>query len=254
MKKWCKHCFIWLFAVLLVASFVQKAEAKTGNTPGNITNSQYDYAGNLCRSGKYVYYNIYNKLYRFDTTTRKTKLVKKLKGFSMSAINIYKGKFYMTVNKYMGTAYTEEYIYRMNKNGSGLKKLAKGRNCMVVDDAVYYIKTKIDKKYDGDISVAICKMKLNGSGKKTLWNQGEIWGGMYVSGGRIYFSSGEKIYSMKKDGSDCIVDYEPGSNRSLLGSAGGYYYYIDRGSYNNYVYRKKVSILMGNMSRQWEIM
>ena len=235
MKRIVKKVGLLLLALLLVCSFGQTVEAKSGNSTGNVMTDSY--VGNPCRSGKYIYYSVYNKLYRFDTSSRKVKLVKKFKGFSLSSINVYNKKIYLTVNSYEGTGGTIDNIYRINLSGSGAKKLAKGRSCMVVDGNIYYIQTKYNPNWRSDSSVAICRMKTNGSGKKVLRKVSNA-SRLSVYNGRVYYYDSGNICSIKNNGSDFKTEVTGYANP--LGLENGWLYFMKYVAGGANVYRKRI--------------
>lgn len=235
MKKYLKRTGLAFLVLLVVCSFGLTAKAKSGNSTGNILLNGY--VGNPCRSGRYIYYSVYNKLYRFDTSQRKVKLIKKFKGFSLSAINVYNKKIYLAVNSYQGTGGAIDHIYRINQNGSGARKLTKGSNCMVVDGNIYYIQTKYNPSWQSDSTVAICRMKLNGSGKKVLRKVSNARR-LSVYSGRVYYYEAGTIYSMKIDGSDFRTEVTGYVNP--LGVENGWLYYSNYVAGGLNIYRERI--------------
>lgn len=251
VKKLMQKCLAFLVAVVMVGTVitpVTPVQAKTGNSADNIISEGY--AGNPCRYGNSIYYSVYNKLYRFDTKTKKTKLVKTISGFSLSSINVYSGTIYLTVNKFIGTGGSDTYIYSLKTNGSGLKKLAKGRNCHVADGMIYYIQTKAkffgSERVDDPNVSDIYRMRLNGTGKKKL-RSAKYCNNLFVYGSRIYYQAYANrknyLYSMKKDGSQNRTE-AAGSSYSWVGADGGYLYYAKENwnknsGHTESIYRKK---------------
>lgn len=181
--KDCKKFFrgIWM-CVLICLVFagmpaVADAKTKTATSPGI-----------AYKSGKYIYYaaNTENAhksgIMRYNTKTGKKKLIvdnwtKNKVGNGFYDITV-KGKYiYATWNK--GTdGYTDAtYIYRFSKNGKTKKKLATGRSPIVVGKYIYYIEgTLADNKRDTRDTGNLCRMKLNGKGKKKIIkNKGESY-------------------------------------------------------------------------------
>lgn len=236
MKKYLKRTGLAFLALLVLCSFSLTAKAKSGNSTGNVLSNSY--VGNPCRSGKYIYYSVYNKLYRFDTSQRKAKLIKKFKGFSLSAINVYNKKIYLTVNSFRGTGGDIDHIYRINQSGSGARRLAKGCNCMVVDGNIYYIQTKYNPSWQSDSTVAICRMNLNGSGKKVLRKVSSA-SQLSVYSGRVYYYEAGTIYSMKNNGSDFRTEVTGYVNP--LGVENGWLYYSKYVVGGSNIYRKRMS-------------
>jgi len=221
---------IVLFFVLLIGIGYQ-AEAKTGNTPLNAMSKGY--IGNPCRSGNNIYYSVYNKLYKYNVSSKKNTLVRTFEGFSLSSINIYNKKIIFVINNYMGTGGEISNIYSTNLKGKKLKKLARGSNCTVVNGEVYYLKTKVINS--SDWVEGISKMKLNGKKKKML-RKGTA-SNMAIYRGRIFFNtSNSGIYSMKMDGTNQRIE----ANGSITGFSGEYIYYSSYNGDSAYIDRKLI--------------
>lgn len=160
------------------------------------------------RSGKYVYYALGNdgggSIYQYNTSTKKTK---KVTGkFKCRELSVKGNYIYMTVDKYTGSDNADMYIYRVKNNGSGLKKLAKGRTPVIIGNYIYYIGLKKEKGDRYDKTSGIYRMKLDGSGRKLLYRYvyKNSYGGIgklcKVSGKLMWKETGGGYYIMPASG------------------------------------------------------
>lgn len=136
-------------------------------------------SGCACQKGKYIYYayemgGLRMNLMRYDTKTGKTKSLRSFrdKGDDTNGfynLNVTDKYIIATWDKYCGTADSNNNIYRFNRsNGKNAKKLATGRNPVVIGKYIYYVEGK--KSYDGGTQDTgyICRMKFDGSNKKRV--------------------------------------------------------------------------------------
>lgn len=162
-----------VFLSLMVIGFIpMHAEAKKNAVE----------AGVACQKGRYLYYAFEMRglrmgIMRYDTKTGKTKKLCKYQ----SGKEQTNGFYHLNVtNKYIiaewdkayGTDHSNTYIYRFKRsNGKSAKKLATGRNPIVIGEYIYYVECRQYSdsfwKYTMDTGY-ICRMKLSGKGKKRI--------------------------------------------------------------------------------------
>lgn len=178
---------LWVLFCLVSTGMPVKAQAKkkTAVSPGI-----------ACQSGKYIYFacNSQRKhksgIMRYDTKKKKTKLIvddwingRVGSGFYNLTV---KGKYiYAMWNRGIRPYTNASYIYRISKNGKKKKKLAVGRSPVVAGKYVYYIEGKLTAGGDTVDTGNVCRMKLNGKGKKKVIKKK----------GQLYF---RKLYSFGK--------------------------------------------------------
>jgi hypothetical protein len=183
----------WIIITLLLLSIcffmdVRITKADTiGNTSGNLVQG-----GTVCYYKGWIYYTCQNKIYKIKTNgTGKIKVFEdenESMGQAITSINIYKNKIYFSLDEYGSTAYSNTFIYSMNLNGKGLKKLADGFKAVVMDDWIYYVGI-IKDDADGFIADSgykgIYKMKLDGTSNKKIRSIGR-WDADCLSGDGKY--------------------------------------------------------------------
>lgn len=129
-------------------------------------------------------------MYRYNVSTKKkTCLVR-----NSSCRNIFvKGNYiYFSRDLYRQSYPRNHYIYRMDKNGRGIKRLAGGHSPVVIGNYIYYLGISKTKFYGSVIDksiVGIYRMKLNGTGKKCLYRSSQITQ-MASGNNKVYFKLG----------------------------------------------------------------
>lgn len=115
-------------------------------------------------SGSYMYYAVYGEIYKVNTNTKKTTLVKSIDDKSVCDLIVSNGWIYFTaIDSGISSKY-KPYIYKVRTNGKDLKKLTKGDNPVIYNDKIYYRKVNFNNstKYDYDI-IGIYRMSLSGT-------------------------------------------------------------------------------------------
>ncbi len=168
-------CKRWMKIVLLVMVCIWLENPVSVEAAKKITEP-----GAAATKGQYIYYAYEMKgirmgIIRYDTKTNKQKtLVSYMyKGNATNGfynINVTNKYIVANWNRKVGSDATYNMIYRFNrKNGKGAKKLAVGRNPVVIGNYVYYVEGKISKNgretYDTGY---ICRVELDGKHKKRL--------------------------------------------------------------------------------------
>ena len=189
------------------------------------------------KSGDYVYYSVYNKLYRVNTKTKKKQLILYKKSWwDFNNIKVYKGYIYCIAETYRED-YT--YIYRVKTDGTNGKLLDKGENLVLYGGKLYY------NKYGTDKNNGIYRMNLDGSGKKLIKSGSSIYS-FEIYKSNIYYSTLYNIYKVDINGKNntkllYLLDEE--SDKVMFSIYGGNIYY------NRYDYNKQVySIYKYNLS------
>lgn len=138
-------------------------------------------------NGKYVYYAIFNSIYRMDTNTGKNSVVAKHKlGIGVNAV-YYKGYVYC----YGGMQEGSGYIMRVKAKGGKVKKLARGDYPIVYNNKIYYLNKGRE----------IFRMGLNGKNKKKLI--GRLSDGIApfeILNNRIFYEDKNCLYSASLNG------------------------------------------------------
>lgn len=91
-------------------------------------------------SGDYMYYAIYEKIYKVNTSTKKTTLVKSIGRKWVYNLTVSNGWIYLTVNDGGTGAEFRPSIYKVRTNGKDYQKLATGYDPVVYNGKIYYIK------------------------------------------------------------------------------------------------------------------
>jgi hypothetical protein len=156
-------------------------------------------------NGKYLYYSVYNTIYRMDTNTGKSKKIKTVpKIFTISDISYYNGYLYFESEYYEGTdGGSKPYICRIKTNGTSFKKLGCGKSPKIYNSKIYYIRGSMGTVYGEPemTCLGIARMKLNGDSKKTLLKSDTI-NAFQIVKNRIYYIDDDWLLSMNMSGND----------------------------------------------------
>lgn len=249
-KITCKKIFagigLCFLICLIFVGMPAKADAKkkTATAPGI-----------ACKSGKYIYYvsNTYKKhksgIMRYDTKKKKKKLIvddwiDDRVGNGFYNLNV-KGKYiYATWNRGFGPYTNANYIYRFNKNGKKKKKIAIGRSPVVAGKYLYYIEGKITAGGDTMDTGNVCRVKLNGKGKKkVIKKKGEMFfRKLYSYGNEILYSSYDSQESLftKKGKEKIMADLQICDNNAYRDEKYEYYSNAVDEEPANTIYRKNL--------------
>ena len=117
-----KYIPIFLSLMLLlspVLSSVSEAASSSKSTTPTLS----------AKADDYIYYSVYNKIYRVNTKNKQKKLIHYKKNWwSFDDIVVYKAYIYTVVDICSGTGETYPYIYRVKTDGTNGKILDKGDN------------------------------------------------------------------------------------------------------------------------------
>lgn len=159
------------------------------------------------RSGDYIYYAIGNdgagQLHKYNVKTKKDAVISKALYTDISTCGSY---VFATRDAYTGTDGSNDYIYKIRKDGKAVKKLDKGRNPVIVGDWLYYIKTKKYEWYDGfysDKIQGIYRMKLDGSSRQAIYKGSDVWN-LMASSSKLYFQQNGKQKMMSLTGKNVV--------------------------------------------------
>lgn len=154
---------ILALALLFTCAFAgvsEAAQAPSGaSTPASI------------KSGDYMYYSVYNKIYKVNVNTKKSTLIyKNSDAWLFYDLTVKDGWIYCVMDTFQGTGGEYPYIFKVRTNGKDAKVLKKGRNPVVYNGSIYYLKETFSTSswdYDNKV-VGIYKMSLSGSSDKCI--------------------------------------------------------------------------------------
>lgn len=158
------------------------------------------------KSGDYVYYSVYNKIYRVNTKNKQKKLIHYKKNWwSFDNIVVYKGYIYTVVDTCSGTGETYPYIYRVKTDGTNGKILDKGDNLKLYDGKLYYNKYNFkESNFYGTLKkYGIYRMNLDGSSKKSIKSGSNIYD-FEIYKSNIYYQTSKNIYRISTSGKNNI--------------------------------------------------
>lgn len=163
-----------------------------------------------CRSGDYVYYAIGNDgsgaLHKYNVKTKRDSLL--VKEGNYADLSVSGSYIFATRDNYRGSDGSNDYIYKIRKDGKVVKKLDKGRNPVVVGSWVYYIKTKSEKNPWGglwDRTIGIYRMKTDGSSRQAIYKSSNAYD-LMASSSKLYFWEG-RLKSMSLTGKNVTNAY-----------------------------------------------
>lgn len=198
--------------------------------------------GNACCDGEYIYYSTLSVVYKVSLKTKKSEEVVSLKEsngiFDMS---IHGDDIFCTYDAFYGSdGDADYYIYKLSKDGNVVTKMTRGQSPSVINDYIYYIKTKkITDEYGGvySKSLGIYRMKLDGS-EDTCILKGDFQR-CVAYGDKIYFSTAKEFCQMDIDGSNQIALTD--ETFTWKGIRNDYVYWYDYKTSS--IYRKNVTTL-----------
>lgn len=124
------------------------------------------------KSGDYMYYAVYNHIYKVNVKTKKITLVyKNNKTGEFSDLIVKDGWIYCVRDAYTGgTSEQYLYIFKVRTNGKNAQTLTKGHNPVIHNGSIYYVKKQFIE--DGDEvrykNYGIYKMSLSGKNDKCI--------------------------------------------------------------------------------------
>ena len=154
------------------------------------------------KSGDYVYYSVYNKIYRINTKTKKKKLILHKKNWwSFDDMVVYKGYIYAVADTCQGTGEDHTYIYRVKTDGTKGKLLDKGNYLNLYNGKIYYKKYSYNTSnfYDTFKDRGIYRMNLDGSGKKAIKSSSSIYD-FKIYKSNIYYYTANNLYRISTSG------------------------------------------------------
>ena len=168
--------FLALIMVFACAFCGISEAAQVGTSNGvSVKQSQGDskkgstYKPSSIKSGNYMYYAVYDKIYKVNVNTRKSTLVYTSKsGYWFSDLAVKDGWIYCTMDKYKGNDGLYPYIFKVKTNGKIAKTLKKGMAPVIYNGNIYYIKYNFDMKDDNKNVkiVGLYRMSLSGKNDK----------------------------------------------------------------------------------------
>ena len=238
VRGFIKKYFAVFLSLLIILSPVLASASEVTSVK---TSSAYTTSA---KYGNYIYYSVYNKLYRINTKTKKKQLILYKKSWwDIDTITIYKGYIYCVINTFQGTGDRYPYIYRVKTDGTKGKILDQGYNLVLYDGKLYYNKLyfKENDFYDTYKQYGIYKMNLNGSNKKSIKSGSNIYY-FKIYKSNIYYNTSNSIYKISIDGKN---------NKKLFSSSEKDIFSIYAGNiyYNKFDYNKQTdSIYKYNLS------
>lgn len=152
------------------------------------------------QSGNYIYYSVYNEIYRINTSTKEKKLIhQKSDAWDFKNITIHKGYIYCVLNKATGTGEYFPYIYRVKTNGTNGKILAKGDNMYIYKDKIYFSKQSFKYGYmETTKYYGLYRMTLTGKSQTKLSSINPSNIKVYKS--YVYFTGEKGTYRISTNG------------------------------------------------------
>lgn len=169
--------------------------------PAMVTNSNV-------KDGDYMYYCVYESIYKVNVHTKKSSLVYKSdKLYWYYNLDVKDGWIYGTAKTVEGTDIESPYIFRVRTNGKDAELLTKGINPIIYKGSIYYQKLDFpeeDEEYYCK-SLGIHKMSLSGKNdvcindseyisQFTIYNSNIYYIDVDYTGNRDYY---EEYYSLK---------------------------------------------------------
>ena len=202
------------------------------------------YKPSIIKSGNYMYYAVYNKIYKVNVKTKKSTLVYTSKsGFWISDLTVKDGWIYCVLDKFMGTGGSYPYIFKVKTNGKSAKTLKKGIRPVVYNGNIYYIKCDFDENddYYGERNLGIYRMSLSGKNDKCIKKSDAIEDfAVYKS--KIYYTKsdgyGSNLYNVSiSGGKSKDMVYDIGYNSAGIKIYSDYIYF----NYGDGIYKIKTT-------------
>lgn len=222
-----KYLPVFLSLVLFLTPVLVSVSEASSSTKSTTTTKS-------AQSGDYVYYSVYNKIYRINTKTKSKKLIhQKNNWWNFDQIVVYKGYIYTVADTCQGTGETYPYIYRVKTDGTNGKILDKGDNLKLYDGKLYYTKYYFRESdfYETFKNYGIYRMNLDGSSKKSIKSGSTIYD-FKIYKSNIYYKTSKNIYRVSTSGKN---------NTRLISSEEKHMISIYKGNiyYNKYDYNKQ---------------
>ena len=212
-----KHFTVFLSLVIVLFTVLTTVSQATSISTSSAATSS-------AKSGDYVYYSVYNKIYRVNTKTKKKQLIfYKKSWWGFNNIIVYKGYIYCIADMDRGD---DTYIYRVKTDGTKGKLLDQGENLVLYGGKLYY-------KCDTGKDTGIYRMNLDGSDKKLIKSGPSIYS-FEIYKSDIYYSTSCNVYKVGINGKNnkklfYLLDEE--SDKAVFSIYGGDIYY-NRDDYN----------------------
>lgn len=233
-----RMCFLMLIVSISIGlggknHNVQAAENTTLTSPGA-----------SCKDGNYIYYAYERSGIRMGIMRLNPKNGSKKQIFSYK----YKGKptngfedltvkgsyIYATWDMGYGSSPYQPYIYKIRKDGKGSKRLTIGSCPVIAGGYIYYIEHQKSKyEYWGKTGY-ICRMNLDGSGKKRLKYVGRNLARLFTVGNEIRYSTS---YTVNEN---FLGDLNANSDTGKVTVNGCEYYFVKSGYKKTAIYRKNL--------------
>lgn len=205
--------------------------------PAMVTNSNV-------KDGDYMYYCVYESIYKVNVHTKKSSLVYKSdKLYWYYNLDVKDGWIYGTAKTVEGTDIESPYIFRVRTNGKDAELLTKGINPIIYKGSIYYQKLDFpeeDEEYYCK-SLGIHKMSLSGKNdvcindseyisQFTIYNSNIYYIDVDYTGNRDYYEEYYCLKSMDMNGDSQKTIFEGEKDsiiNGLVAYSDGYMYYID---------------------------
>lgn len=183
------------------------------------------------KSGNYMYYAVYDEIYKVNVKTKKSTLVYKSKSeYWFSDLTVKDGWIYCTMDKYKGKDGFYPYIFKVKTNGKSAKTLKQGMAPVIYNGNIYYIKYNFDMKDDNKNVkiVGLYRMSLSGKNDKCILKSDDIVD-LAIYKSKIYYiiysDNGCYLYNISTSG---------GKSKCMFGNSKAYIESIK--IYSDYVY------------------
>ena len=193
-------------------------------------------------SGSYMYYSVYNKIYKVNTSTKKSTLVySNSNAWSFDDLIVKDGWIYCVMDTFQGTGGYYPYIFKVRTNGKDAKVLKKGSNPVVYNGYIYYLKESFtEDSWDSNKVIGIYRMSLSGSSDKCIKKSSSI-NEFIVYKSKIYYTNyGTKSNYLRRIGLTGGTSKIMSSGTYIPQNLKAYSDYIYF-NYNSHIYKIKTS-------------
>lgn len=143
------------------------------------------------KSGDYMYYSVYNKIYKVNVNTKKSTLIyTNSDAWLFYDLTVKDGWIYCVMDTFQGTGGEYSYIFKVRTNGKDAKVLKKGSNPVIYNGSIYYLKETFSTnswEYTNKV-VGIYKMSLSGANDKCIKKSSTI-SEFIVYKSKIYYTN-----------------------------------------------------------------
>ena len=209
------------FTLVFLLAFTSVSQAAETSTSS--------YKPSSVKYGDYMYYAVYNKIYKVNVKTKNSYTVKTVSRGKFSDLVVKDGWIYCTLDTFDGTGDAYPYIYKVKTNGKKAKVLTKGGSPFVYKNKIYYIKASFTENdyYNSTKTLGIYKMNLDGSNNVYVKKMSNVID-FTVYKSRIYYCTMGSKYYLKR------MTLSGGSTTTIASSSSRWIYGLK--GYSGYIY------------------